>query len=100
MSDYTNDAQQRVMRAVLVLAGHEVHGLAPAQIARDMQVSPSVVTRDMANLEAAGWAERVPATGNWRLGPAPVQVALRHMSAMDQAEGRLAEIRQRYSRAL
>jgi DNA-binding IclR family transcriptional regulator len=96
---YTNDAQQRVLRIAILLAGHEVHGLAPAQIARDVMCTPSVVTRDMANMEEAGWAERVPATGAWRLAPAPVQIALRHMAALDQAESRLSEIKQRYSRA-
>ncbi|MBX3634732.1 MAG: IclR family transcriptional regulator [Rubrivivax sp.] len=96
--DYTNEAQQRLMRLVLLLAVHEVHGLAPAAIARDLGANPSVVTRDMANLAAAGWAERVPATGHWRLGPTPVQLGLRHMVALDQASARLTEIRDRYSR--
>jgi DNA-binding IclR family transcriptional regulator len=97
-TDYTNDAQQRLLRLLLVLAGHEVHGLAPHVIARELGASASVVTRDMANLQAAGWAEKVPATGLWRLAPLPVQIAARHMAALGQAESRLAEIKNRYSR--
>mgnify|MGYP001329477413 CR=1 FL=1 len=98
-TDYTNEAQQRLLRLVLALAGHEVHGLAPSQIAAAVGCSASMVTRDLRNLRDAGWAEQVPETGHWRLGPAPVQVAMRHMAALDKAENRLGEIRQRYSRA-
>lgn len=96
--DYTNEAQQRLMRLVLLLAGHEVHGLAPTAIARDLGANPSVVTRDMANLAAAGWAEKVPATGHWRLGPTPVQLGLRHMAAMTRARDQLEAVANRYSR--
>lgn len=97
--DYTNEAQQRLLRLLMVLAGHELHGLAPAQIAREMACSASAVTRDMDNLAKAGWAERVPATGFWRLGPQPVQMAMRHMVAMDRAKTQLEQVSQRYSRS-
>jgi DNA-binding IclR family transcriptional regulator len=96
--DYTVEAQQRILRLALLLAGHEITGLAPAQIARDMGCNASMVTRDLANLHAAGWAEEVPETGRWRLSPTPVQMALRHMAAIDRAEARVAEVRNRFSR--
>jgi DNA-binding IclR family transcriptional regulator len=99
-TDYSCEPQQRLLRLLLLLAGHEIHGLAPAQIAKDMACSASVVTRDMANLQQAGWAERVPATGCWRLSPTPVQLGLRHQVAMGRAEALLEQTRSRYSRGI
>jgi DNA-binding IclR family transcriptional regulator len=98
MPDYTNEGQQRILRLVVLLAGNEITGLAPADIARQQGCSASIVTRDLANLREAGLAEAVPETGRWRLGPQVVQIALAHMTALERAETRLAETRNRYSR--
>jgi DNA-binding IclR family transcriptional regulator len=95
---YENEAQQRLLRLVMLLAGHEITGLAPAEIARQQECMPPMVTRDLANLALAGWAEQVPETGRWRLAPPVVQVAMRHMVALDRAKDRLAEVQARYSR--
>jgi len=96
---YTHEGQQRVLRLLLLLAGHEITGLAPADIAKQQGCNASAVTRDLANLAEAGLAEQVPETGRWRLAPQIVQIALRHMAALDRAEQRLAETRNRFSRA-
>lgn len=98
MADYTNDAQQRILRLLTVLAGNEITGLAPADIARQQGCSASIVTRDLANLREASFAEMVPETSRWRLAPQVVQIALAHMTALERAETRLAETRHRYSR--
>lgn len=100
MSDdkYISDAQQRILGLILTLAGNEIEGLAPGQIAKLNDCSPSQVTRDLANLKHKGWAEQLPATGRWRLGPDIVQIASRHMAAMDRARTRLEEAQARYSR--
>lgn len=93
---YSNDAQLRMLKLITLLAGHEITGLAPADIARDQGCSASMVTRDMANLLEGGFAEQVPETGRWRLAPQVVQIATRHMVALDRAAQRLDEVRQRY----
>lgn len=98
MADYTNAGQQRILQVVQALAGHEMTGIAPAALARELGCSAACVTRDMDNLRSAGMAELVPETGRWRLGPAVVQIALKHMTAIDRAEKRLDEVRSRYSR--
>jgi DNA-binding IclR family transcriptional regulator len=98
MSDYTHDGQQRVLRLVMLLAGNEITGLAPADIARQQECSASCVTRDLDNLRSAGWAEQVPETQRWRLAPQVVQIGIRHMTALDRATARLDETKQRYSR--
>lgn len=97
-TSYTSEPQQRILRLIGVLAGHEITGIAPAEIAKQMGCVASMVTRDMDNLRTAGFAEQVPETGLWRLAPPVVQIALKHMAVLDRTERRLAETRQRYSR--
>ncbi len=94
---YTNDAQQRLMSLVITLAGHELHGLAPADIIRLTGHTAAQVTRDMANLEQGEWAERITNTGRWRLGPAIVRIGVKYAVAADQAMSRIQQMHQRYS---
>lgn len=96
-ANYTNAAQQRVLHAVLMLAGHEAVGLAPSQLAKALKTSASNVTRDLSNLVTAGVAERLE-SGNYRLGPRLVQVALAHQRGLADIKARVDEIEQRYSR--
>jgi DNA-binding IclR family transcriptional regulator len=96
---YTHDGQQRILKLVLLLAGNEITGLTPSEISRQQGCSPSMVTRDLDNLQTAGFAELVPETMRWRLAPQVVQIALKHMQALDRAEARLAETRNRFSRS-
>lgn len=94
---YISDAQQRILQLIRALAGREQEGLAPTQIAGLLDCSPSQVTRDLANLKHAGFAEQIPTTGRWRLGPAPVQIGIAHMTALDRAQRRLDELKQRFT---
>ena len=96
---YLNSSQQRILGLLRVLAGNEIEGLAPGDIAKLNNCSASHVTRDLANLLHAGLAEQLPTTGRWRLGPQIVQIALRHMTALDRAQSRLDEIKNRFSRS-
>jgi DNA-binding IclR family transcriptional regulator len=98
-TDYTNEPQQRILRLLMLLAGNEVTGVRPSEVAMLQKCSPPVATRDLANLRSAGLAELVPETDRWRLAPAVVQIALKHMLALERAETRLAETRNRYSRS-
>lgn len=95
---YICEPQQRILKLLTLLAGNEVTGLAPGEIAKLQGCSASVVTRDLANLAEAGYAEKVPETGQWRLAPQIVQVAVRFQLALGKAEDRLAETRQRFTR--
>ena len=95
---YTNDAQQRLIKVLLTLFGHVVHGLPPSAIAREVGCSAAVMTRDLANLSLAGIAEREEATGHWRLTPRLPQQAIKVWNAIDAAERRLAEAKNRFNR--
>lgn len=97
-TDYTNDAQQRVLRLVLVLFGDVVNGYPPARLAEALDVSASAITRDLDNLRTAGLAERDEATGLWRLTPRLPQQAIKVFNAIDRAERRLEEARTRFTR--
>lgn len=97
-STYDNASQQRILRLLLKLSGHELHGLAPKDLADSLQVSPGTITRDLHNLRETGLAELIQETGRVRLGPKVVQIAIAHMTAMDRATARLDEIKNRYSR--
>lgn len=96
---YTNEGQQRILRLINTLSGHEITGRAPSDLARETDCTASTITRDLANLKEAGFAEVVPETGCWRLSPQIVQIAIRHMSALDRAAQRLEEVRGRFSRS-
>jgi DNA-binding IclR family transcriptional regulator len=96
-TSYLCEPQQRLMRLILVMGGHEIEGLTPGDIARLNECSASLVTRDLANLKHLGWAEQMP-SGRWRLGPAPMQVAVRFNAAIERARRKLEETEQRYTR--
>lgn len=97
-SGYINASQQRILRAVMCLAGHEVDGLAPTELARALRTSASNVTRDLANLQEAGFAEKIDSDG-WRLTPKIVQISTACGAGIARAQDRLAETQQRFSRS-
>lgn len=99
LSKYAHDGQQRLLRLISLLAGHELTGATPSELAKAQNCLPSLITRDLANLKLGGYAEHVPETGRWRLAPEIVQIAFKHMTALDEAQRRLNDVRNRYSRS-
>jgi len=94
---YINAAQQRVLQMLMRLAGHEIDGIAPTELAQALRTSASNITRDLANLREAGMAEPLD-NGRWRLTPRVVQVSLAAGAAFARAQDRLDEARQRFTR--
>ena len=97
-ANYTNPAQQRLLRVVDLLAGHELHGLAPGEIAKALVIGPSSVTRDLDNLRTAGWAEQTPQGGRWRLTPHVIQISLRYATALNAGAQQWRDTQQRFGR--
>jgi DNA-binding IclR family transcriptional regulator len=96
---YENESQQRVLKVLLALSGHEVTGLAAGEISKELQVSPANVTRDLANLQLAGLAEEIVWTpGRWRLTPKLVQIGVAMLADVEQQEKKLGELKSRYTR--
>lgn len=95
-ANYINAAQQRVLKILMLLAGHEVMGLAPGEIAKTVGTSASNITRDLANLRQAGYAEQLD-NGQWRITPRIGQISLRVLNSLGEARKRLDETTQRFS---
>jgi len=58
--NYHCESQQRVLKVLMGLFGHEILGLAPSQVAQANGISAGNTTRDLWNLEQAGLVERLP----------------------------------------
>lgn len=94
---YINAAQQRVLRILVLLAGNEVLGLTPSELADAVRTTRSNITRDLSNLREAGLADRIEDTGRWCITPLMGQLALRVLASLEKARQRLDEITQRYT---
>ena len=98
-TDYTNDAQQRLVKVILVLFSDVVNGLSPSALAREVSCSPAVMTRDIDNLLTAGIAEKDENTGLVRLTPRLPQQAIKVWTAIDRAEKKVQEAKNRFNRS-
>lgn len=101
MSAATDQLQtRRALRIIVVLAGKEVMGLRPGEIAKAIKELPATATRMLAAMEQEGFVERVPNRDEaWRLGPKLVQIARAYTAGLAEAQHRIDEVTQRYSRA-
>ena len=92
-----NAAQLRLLDVIRALAGNEVYGLRLADIARKVGAGEPIVLRDLLCLAHKGWAMQDPEK-RWRLGHEPVQIAVQFSYGLREAQNRLAEVEQRYTR--
>ena len=95
---YLCQSQQRVLRVLMALFGHEVKGMAPGQVAEASGVTPGAVTRDLWNLEHAGLVERLPDGDRVRISPRLGSKAVQTLAAFDQAQRQLTDLQARYTR--
>ncbi|MDD5479668.1 transcriptional regulator [Rhodoferax sp.] len=79
-----------------LLAGHEVLGLAPAEIAKGLEVPASWVSVNLPALSSTGFVERVDGTNRWRLGVPFVRIAMTVNTELASAKRRLDEVSNRY----
>lgn len=80
-----------------LLAGHELLGLAPGEIAKGLGVSPSWVSINLPALATTGFVVQVEGTNRWRLGPQFVRIAVTVCTNLNQAKRQLDELTQRYA---
>ena len=80
-----------------LLAGHELLGLAPAEIAKGLGVGASWVSVNLPALANTGFVERVDGTNRWRLGVQFVRIAFTVSTNLNAAKRQLDEISQRYA---
>ena len=98
--DYTNAAQQRILKVLDLLFGYEINGLAPGEIAKSVNATASSITRDLANLVEAGMAEEITDTGRYRITPRLASRVIATLNTFSAAQQKLEELRLRYTRPL
>ncbi len=74
-----------------LLAGHEVQGLAPGEIAKALGVPASWVSVNVPPLASTGFVEKVGDTNRWRLGVMFVRIAHTVFTANANAKRELEE---------
>lgn len=90
-----NQSTTKALGLMDLLFNHFAHGLTPTDLAQSSGLSASDITRYVATLEAAGWAERIPETGRIRPSVRVAQKAMTVLRSMDSARQRLDEIQAR-----
>lgn len=80
-----------------LLAGHELLGLAPGEIAKGLGVSPSWVSLTLPALANTGYVEQVQGTNRWRLGVQFVRIALTVSTNLNKAKQQLDDLTSRYA---
>lgn len=98
-TDYTNAAQQRILKLVLVLFGDVATGYKPAALARTLGCKAPLITRDLDNLRTAGMVEQDEKTTCWRLTELLPQQADKVWLAMNRAGRSLDEQRNNIARS-
>ena len=91
------NAQLRLLKVIEALSGHEVFGIRLKEVAEAVENSDPTVLRDLNTLAAAGWASQ-DESGRWRLGTKLVQIAVHFSWGVDEAQKKLDETKQRYTR--
>lgn len=81
----------------LLMAGHELLGLTPGEIAKGLNVAPSWVSVNLPAIATTGFVERVGDTNRWRLGVPFVRISVTVASNLSTAKRRLDEITERYA---
>ena len=90
----------KVLDVLNVLLGHFAHGLTPTDLVKATGLSASNITRYVATLEAAGFAERIPETGRIRPSSRLAQHAVSILRSLDSARQRIDEMTNRLTTQL
>jgi DNA-binding IclR family transcriptional regulator len=98
-TSYISDQVQRTLRVIRLMAGKEISGISPTELAKLSNVSASNMTRVLANLEAQQFVERLPADNKrYRLAVALVQLSNTVANNFAQAQLQLQQDQHNYSR--
>jgi|WetSurMetagenome_2_1015567.scaffolds.fasta_scaffold377597_2 DNA-binding IclR family transcriptional regulator len=105
-TSYLCEAQQRLLFVQSALIGREIEGASLTEIAnawadrngKTKTGQKNNIFRDLQNLRLAGYAEQLPDSERWRLGPKLVQAAFQVQRHFQRMQERLGEFEQRYTR--
>lgn len=93
-----NKSAIKVFRVLDVLMRNFYHGWSPVEIVAETGYGASDVSRYLATLIDAGYAERIPETGRVRPSHRLAQAAVQIMHSLDEAQNRVTESRNRLMR--
>ncbi len=96
-TNYRCASQQRILKVLLCLFGHEIEGLTPGQVAKLADTTAANATRDLWNLEEAGLVERLPNGDKVRISPQLGRKALAVLHTFDRAQRNLTDLANRYT---
>lgn len=96
---YPNESQQRILKTLMCLFGHEIDGLTPGQVAKLVGTNAVNTTRDLWNLEEVGLIERLSDGNKVRISPLLGRKALGILHGLDRAKKQLDDITTRYTRS-
>lgn len=95
---YRSASAQRLLQVIECLVGNELQGLRPGELAKAVGCAPAMMTRDLANLEIAGWVQKIDSTNAWRLTPRVAAFSRTVSENLRRARIQLDETELRYSR--
>lgn len=95
MATNPNKSAAKVFAVLDVLWRNFVYGYTPGELAKATGLSPSDITRNVATLIEAGYAERIPDTERVRVSHATARMAVQVLNNIDQQYHRLDEMRER-----
>lgn len=90
-------AIQKTCGLFRLLAGNELLGLAPGEIAKGLGVSPAWVSVNLPALASTGFVEQVADTNRWRLGVQFVRIAVTVSTNLNQNKRQLDDLSSRYA---
>ena len=91
----TTQSAGHVLTVLDVLSRHFAHGLTNTDLQKATGFNAPNITRYVATLEVAGFAERIPETGRIRPSIRFAQMAVGILSDVQRAQERLTEIHHR-----
>lgn len=95
MEKYACDSQQRILKTIDVLVGHEVDGIGAKDVAALTGTNNATAFRDLQNLQIAGWAEQLE-DGGWRISVNAAKMLRRINDGINSALSRVNSARRSY----
>lgn len=95
MATQTNKSATKVFAVLDVLFRNFAQGYTPGELAKASGMKSSDITRYVATLVQAGYAERIPETDRIRVSISLARKSIQVMQSLDAAASRVNEIRNR-----
>ncbi len=96
MANPISNSQQRILKVMLSLSGHEFMGLRTSDIAKLNNISMTNASRDLSNLQEAGIAEKME-NNSWRLTKLIPKMGLLMLNQIEEQQTKLDNFKNNYT---